>query len=252
MKIAGITRVRNEEAIIKDTLDHFGKICNAGIYVYDDVSTDKTVEICRTHPAVRDVIIGEVWNPNRFDAEWQTRQAALARAQQDSPDWLIYFDADERIEFDFNRLSDPEFADVDAIWMRLFDFYITAEDAHLPYSERKWMGCEYRRIVMAFKNSPYLRYHIPDQRIVTLPPNARTIDAGYVKHYGKAISIEEWEATCDYYANHFPEPYRTKWLNRKGKAIHTDKSDFGLPLIQWHEKDTKGVELNRAIEQNNI
>lgn len=252
MKIAGITRVRNEEAIIKDTLDHFSQFCNAGIYVYDDVSTDKTVDICQAHSAVKDVILGRYWNPNRFDAEWQTRQAALVRAQQDNPDWLIYFDADERIEFDFNLLDDPDLKGVDAIWMKLFDFYITPEDAHLPYTARKWMGCEYRRIIMAFKNSPHLRYHIPDQRIVTLPPGAQTIVAGYVKHYGKAISIEEWEATCDYYANNFPEPYRSKWLARKGKAIHIDKSDFNLPLIQWQEKDIKGVELNPSIERNAI
>ena len=247
MKIVGITRIRNEQEIIKDTLDHFSQFCNGGIYIYDDVSTDKTVEICRSHPAVKDIVLGKVWNPNRFDAEWQTRQAVLERAKMDNPDWFIYFDADERIEFDF---TEEVLKNYDAIWMKLFDFYITPEDKDLPYTARTKMGCEYRRIVMAFKNSPHLRYHIPDQRIVTLPPNAKMLEAGYVKHYGKAISIQQWEETCDYYASHFPEPYRSKWLKRKGKAIHTDKSDFGMPLIKWSEKETKGVELNPVIERN--
>jgi len=30
MKIAGITRIRNEEAIIDDTINHFADYCNHG------------------------------------------------------------------------------------------------------------------------------------------------------------------------------------------------------------------------------
>jgi glycosyltransferase involved in cell wall biosynthesis len=142
MKIVGITKIRNEQDIIKDTLNHFAQFCNAGIYIYDDVSTDNTVEICKTHPAVKDVILGKTWNPNRFEAEWQTKQAVLKRAQQDNPDWIIYFDADERIEFDF---STHYLKDYDAVMMKLFDFYITKEDVDKSYKERKWLGCEYRR-----------------------------------------------------------------------------------------------------------
>lgn len=249
MKIVGITRIRNEQEIIKDTLDHFSQFCNGGIYVYDDASNDRTVEICKAHPNVKGILEAKFWNPNRFDAEYQTRQAVLQLALRDNPDWIIYFDADERIEIDLSKI---DLDSCDAIWMKLFDFYITPEDIDKPYTERKWMGCEYRRIIMMFKNLPGICYHIPDQRIVTLPPNAITIEAGYVRHYGKAVSVKQWEETCEYYMNNFPEPYRTKWANRRGKAVHTDKSDFGLPLIQWKEKEEKGIELNPSIEKNNI
>jgi hypothetical protein len=34
--------------------------------------------------------------------------------------------------------------------------------------------------------------------------------------------------------------------------VHSDKSDFGMPLIQWPEKEIKGVELNPTIELNRI
>lgn len=235
--IAGITRVRNEEAIMQETLDHFGQFCDA-IYVYDDCSTDHTLEICQGHPKVKGIIKGAVWDEDRKRAEWQTRQAVLELAQKGKPEWLIYFDADERIDWDFKG-----YEDYDGVVMRLFDYYITDWDAYGKYSEREWLGCEYREILMMFRNTPEVRYHLSDQRMATLKDDARILKAGYVKHYGKAISIEEWEKTCEYYATHFPEPYKSKWESRKGKAVHHGLSDFGRPLIRWHEKEAKGILL---------
>jgi len=42
--LIGITRVRNEGLIVRDTLDYVGKHVDA-IVVYDDASTDRTLEI---------------------------------------------------------------------------------------------------------------------------------------------------------------------------------------------------------------
>lgn len=236
MKIAGITRIRNEEAIIQETLDHFGSFCDA-IYVYDDCSTDRTVEICTKHPKVKGIVQGKIWDEDRKRAEWQTRQAVLELAKKDNPEWIIYFDADERIDWNFEG-----YEQYDGVVMKLFDYYITDMDAYGKYTEREMLGCEYREILMMFKNTPEVKYHMPDQRMATLKNDAQLLHSGYVKHYGKAISIEEWEKTCEYYANHFPEPYKSKWEARKGKAIHT-MSDFGRPLIRWHEKEAKGILL---------
>lgn len=240
-KLIGITKVRNEELIIQDTLDHFGEFCD-GIYVYDDCSTDRTVHICRDHKRVKKVVQGIFWNPNRSVAEYQNRQQILLECQQDDPAWIICFDADERIELDFDVFKSREdfYPEFDAVRMKLFDFYITPDDAHKPYHQRKWMGPEYREIIMLFKNSPYLGYYFPDQRESALSPIANILSAGYVKHYGKAISVEEWEKTCDYYMTFWPEPYRSKWKNRKGKAIHT-RSDFGRPLIKWEERGNRAL-----------
>lgn len=235
MYIAGITKVRNESHIIQDTLDHFAQHVD-GIYVYDDFSTDDTPDICEAHPAVSRVIRGTFWDPDRYAAERDTRQQALEAAQADDPDWILCFDADERIE-----MPNKDWTQYDGVRMKLFDFYITADDVDKHYSQRHWMGPEYRSILMLYRNLPRISFEFPDQREMRLP-SKRILNAGYVKHYGKAISVEEWESTCDYYANHFPEPYRTKWANRRGKAIHT-KSDFGRPLISWKQKETKGIPL---------
>ena len=75
--LVGMTRVRNESEIIKNTLDYYAGTCTGGIYVYDDFSSDDTVEICRGHPAVRTVIEGRSWDPDRERAEYQNRSAVL-------------------------------------------------------------------------------------------------------------------------------------------------------------------------------
>ena len=234
MRIAGITRVRNEEKIIRETLDHFSRWVDA-IYVFDDASTDHTADICKNHSFVRSMIKNKKWAKDRLRAEFETRQAVLKLARNDNPDYILYFDADERIDWNFLGYEDYE-----GVKMRLFDFYITEEDEHKPYYKRQWLGPEFREITILFKNRPEYNYTNPDQReILVKKPILR---AGYVKHCGKAISVEEWERTCVYYTKYFPEPYKSKWEKRKGKAIHS-LSDFNRPLIKWADKDKFGIPI---------
>lgn len=236
--IIGITKVRNEAAIIKDTLDRWAAICTGGIYVYDDVSTDRTVDICKAHPAVKDVVAGTYWDPDREKAEWMNRQQILNRARMDAtPDtWFVYFDADEHL-YNFEEFGLFITPGINAVACRLYDFYITPEDVNKSYLEREWIGPEFRTIVFFFRNMPGIQYHLPDQRIVTLPPDVGTIPIhGDIKHYGKGISVEHWEETCDYYIKFWPK-YSDKWRKRKGKAVHTEYlSDFGNKLIKWSDR----------------
>lgn len=236
--IRGLIKVRNEQDIIKDTLDRWAAFCTGGIYVLDDVSSDRTVEICRAHPAVRDVIVADFWDADREKAEWFNRQTILMRAQQDSgpDDWFVYFDADEH-PYAFTAYELFEKPDVQAIACRLYDIYITPEDKDKTYRERDWIGPEFRTIVFFFRNSPYLRYHLPDQRIVDLEPGIQIPIHGDIKHFGKGFSVEQWEATCDYYIRFWPK-YAEKWRQRKGKAVHEEMlSDFGNKLIRWEDRN---------------
>jgi glycosyltransferase involved in cell wall biosynthesis len=236
-KIRGLMKMRNEAHILKDTLDNWAPFCTAGIYIYDDVSTDKSVEIARAHPAVKEVIQGEIWDPDREKAEWVNRQMVLARAQQFSGpnDWFVYFDADEHI-YNFEHYELFSSDHVGAIACRLYDFYITPEDVDKPYNKREWIGPEFRTIPFFFRNWSGARYERPDQRIVNLPPGIEIPIHGDIKHYGKGFSVEQWEHTCDYYIKFWPK-YSDKWRQRKGKAIHKDMlSDFGNPLIKWTDR----------------
>lgn len=250
-KIIGLIKVRNESRIIQDTLDHWAKYCTDGIYVYDDVSTDNTVQICKTHPAVRAVIEGTFWDPDREKAEWFNRQMVLTKAQQNATrdTWFVYFDADEFI-YNFEDYALFQHPQIQAIACRLYDFYITPEDQNKPYKERQYIGPEFRTIPFFFRNSPYLRYHLPDQRIVTMEPGIKVPIHGDIKHFGKGLSVEQWEETCDYYIRFWPK-YADKWRKRKGKAIHTEMlSDFGNRLIKWNDRN-KGFSLEDQVYGKN-
>jgi len=251
MKIIGLTKIRNEEKIIQETLDHWGSICSGGIYVIDDASTDKTIEICKANKHVKDVLETEHWDPDREKMEWMHRQRILERAKQNAEpdDWFVYFDADERIYFNNWPLFFEE--GIGAIACRLYDIYITPDDKDEPnYNLRNWVGPEYRTIVFFFKNSPYLSYDKLDQRVVNLDPETKIVISGIIKHFGKGLSVEHWEETIDYYVNFWPK-YEAKWEARRGKAIKKDfKSDFGNPLIKFNDVLSEREE-GFSLEQQN-
>jgi len=242
MKLTAITRVRNEEHIIKDTLEHVSKFADE-IYVYDDCSTDNTVKACKEFPKVKIIIRGMIWEPEpkkRRLLEGTQRQKVYEASLKGNPDWIYYFDADE-----FADLNGIDFNKADAYRLRLFDYYITKEDKNKSWKERRWIGKEYRDILMLFKPHKDIIF---TSRVPKLPKHYRIINdpTPRVKHYGKAISIEQWEETCDYYIkNRHPEGDKSikKWSERKGKAVHT-KSDYGTELILWEEAKQKGIKLN--------
>lgn len=241
-QVIGITRIRNEELIILDTLKHLAEVVDK-IIVLDDDSSDKTVEIVKKNPKVIEILRNTNWERNRIYEETHHRALLLERARLYDPEWIFYFDADERFELTKEQiLGLPE--EIDGVKIRLFDAYITQNDKQ-PYGNnqelynfRKYFGPEYRDILMLFRNKDYISFEGLDSRE---PVGCKNLsNKFYCQHYGKSISIEQWEETCDYYAINFPEPYKTKWEERRGKAIHS-LSDFNNPLYKWsdikkHEK----------------
>jgi glycosyltransferase involved in cell wall biosynthesis len=234
MKI-GITRVRNEEVIIGSTLNLLKNHLD-GVIVYDDYSTDSTYEICKSDPFVLDIISSDRWESDpqkRMKLESIHRNIIYNTAVNNyNPDWVLYFDGDEHIYFD-----DIDWASNHSYFFRLFDVYITPEDVNKHFLDREYIGCEYRDIPMLFRpnKNVYFYNRLPYQ--INTPRMG-----GTVKHFGKGISVEHWEETCDYYINHLHEVGKTgetissKWSKRKGKAIHDGVGDFGKQLIRWHER----------------
>jgi hypothetical protein len=239
--LIGTTRLRNEELILRDTLDYVGEQVDA-IIAYDDASTDRTLDILRGHPKVALVVTNGSWEEDvkaRRIAEGRHRglllQMARARLQFD---WMFCFDADERVIGDLRGFAGRRRAS-DAVRIRLFDAYMTPDD-HAPYRPdvelldfRRFFGPEQRDILMLWRNRPEIFFAEQHARE---PGGVERVETDlYCQHYGKSLSVEHWEQTCDYYIRHFPfETYGRKWLDRKGRAIHT-QSDFERPLYEWRD-----------------
>ena len=75
--LIGITRVRNEALILRDTLDYVGKHVDA-IVAYDDASTDRTLEILGGHPKVALIVTNRSW-----EADIAARRIAEVRHRGD-------------------------------------------------------------------------------------------------------------------------------------------------------------------------
>lgn len=246
--IIGMIRLRNEGDILQDTLDHLATIVD-GVLVYDDSSTDDSVAIALAHPAVFEVIVNRRWRSrHRIWEETANRRILYRRALRHQPAWVFYSDADERFVGDIGGfLRSPEADGVDGVRVALFDAYLTPEDSepvqrgHALLDLRKAFGPERRNILMAWRPTARVDYRRPDSR----EPEGvgeRVVTRFACQHYGKAISVEQWEATCEYYLTHFPEIYRARWEARRGRAIH-HVSDFGRPLHSWSEVENHAVDI---------
>lgn len=249
IKIMGLTIVRNEELIINDTMNHMEKFLD-GIIVYDDDSEDNTLKEVVKNKKVVEILINKFWKEDREMAETLNRQRLLENAQKYRPSYFFCFDADERFEGSIKEflLKEIDNDNFDSIKIRLFDAYITEEDkksiekGNKVYNFRKYFGPEYRDILMIWKNNRNIRF----QGKIAREPSGfeKPINKFRCQHYGKSLSIEQWEETCKFYSENFPEPYKTKWEERKGKAIHT-RSDFGKGLYLWKDlTDDVIVKLN--------
>ena len=239
--LIGITRVRNEALVLRDTLDHVGKHVDA-IVAYDDASTDQTLEILHGHPKVALIVTNQSWEEDikaRRIAEGRHRGLLLQTARERLQfDWMFCFDADERVTGDLRGLvRGPHTNDYDGVRIQLFDAYMTPGD-HAPYQPdrellgfRRFFGPERRDILMLWRNRLEVIFAEHHAREPGGIERVRT-DL-YCQHYGKSLSVEHWEETCEYYMRHFPfDTYGRKWRDRKGRAIHTD-SDFMRPLYEW-------------------
>jgi hypothetical protein len=236
-----MTRLRNEALILRDSLDYVGGQVDA-IIAYDDASTDRSLETLRSHPKVALIVANGSWEADiaaRRAAEYRHRELLLQIAQaQFQFDWMFCFDPDERVTGDLRGFaSGPGAGRYDGVKVRLFDAYMTPDD-HAPYrldrellGFRRFFGPERRDILMLWRNRPEVFFAEGHARE---PGGTERVATDlYCQHYGKSLSVEHWEETCDYYIRHFPfETYGRKWLDRKGKAIHT-QSDFMRPLYEW-------------------
>ena len=73
MRCVGMTTVRDESWIIKQTLNIWSEVCPDGIFVYSDDSRDATPALCRSHPNVKEVIDSNLY--------WEGERALMNSTQ---------------------------------------------------------------------------------------------------------------------------------------------------------------------------
>jgi glycosyltransferase involved in cell wall biosynthesis len=92
-RFLGALRIKNEERYIKEVLSHMLPLCYQ-VHVFDDHSTDGTVEICRS--------FGErvVLHPSPFSGldEARDKNYLLQQLIQAGPEWVLWIDGDEVLE----------------------------------------------------------------------------------------------------------------------------------------------------------
>lgn len=238
-----LLRVRNEELILQDTLDHLSKFADY-ICVYEDASTDRTREILKSCEKVVLILENDQWQSgvdNRLLSETRHRGLLLEVARRHFEfQWCMCCDADERY---IGPIREYVTAALDlkpeAVRISLFDAYMSAGD-DAPYMSgtpllgfRRFFGVERRDILMLWQNRDSVKFVGLDAREPTVI--GRTDVNFFCQHYGKSLSYEHWDATCDYYSSNFPwVPYGEKWSKRKGNALH-ELSDFGRELHKWSD-----------------
>jgi hypothetical protein len=150
-------------------------------------------------------------------------------------------DADERYFGSIREFVTETFQDKpDAVRFQLFDAYMTEADSQPYLGEhplidfRQFFGPECRNILILWRNSRAVRFIGLDAREPFIDGNIVT--KFRCQHYGKSLSYEHWQATCEYYVANFPwETYGKKWDARRGNALHK-LSDFGRPLFRWGDQ----------------
>jgi Glycosyl transferase family 2/Methyltransferase domain len=96
-RIAGMLRVKNEARWIKRVIESIKPLCDAGVWVLDDASTDETIPIMRRIGGVR--IFERADLPATTLDEARDKNWLMKRIVADaSPDWILCIDGDEELE----------------------------------------------------------------------------------------------------------------------------------------------------------
>src|SRR5258708_11344930 len=192
--LIGLTRVRNEALILRDTLDYVGNQVDS-IVAYNDASTDRTLEILGGHPKVALIVTNRSW-----EAEVEGRRIAGVRhrglllqtaREQLQFDWMFCFDADERVTGDLRGFMEgTHSSDYDGVRVQLFDAYMTPGD-HAPYQAdrellgfRRFFGPERRDILMLWRN----RWEVIFAKREPSGLEHLRTDL-YCQHYRKSLSV---------------------------------------------------------------
>lgn len=235
--IALLARVRDKWELVEGLVESLGGVVDEA-WILDDASTEPAPEGLGSGLPLH-ILRAETWSwsAGAF-GEGRQRDRLLQEVKRSSScRWALQLDADERISDPALLRSLAARPGVDGYVFPLVDFYITADDAAAadarhPERVRTTFGIETRWTLCLYRLRPELYISRGDVR----EPQGLRCDRverrclPLVEHFGKAVSVEECERKVEFYVRHYPA-YRSKWEERRGRAVHEGVSDFGSPLL---------------------
>lgn len=238
-RVALAVRIRNEWPLLEGLLESLAGTCHEA-WVLDDASEEPIPSaLTRLLPRVVTLRAEKSSGEGSKLGEGEQRDHLLQSIKRGSAcSWILQLDADERLDRPAAVLELIEDARVDGWVLPLADYYIAPEDHALsdlvnPGRVRCWHGIETRWELCLFRATRWLYVSRGDVRepqglaAKRVSRSSRCV----VEHFGKSISVAEWERKADFYITHYPA-YRDKWLARKGAAVHAGVSDFGSALLR--------------------
>ena len=177
--------VHNEEdRYLKRVLEAAKKYAD-NFVIIDDASTDNTVELCEK--ILKDVNHKIVKNEKSlFSEEYKLRTLQWRETISENPDWIMFLDADEEFENDFNDKYKYLIAnnDVDAYCFRLYDMW---DEKHYR-KDKLWNPDIYRPFLIRYQPKYRYKFRKINHHCGRLPANALHLNYANsifrVKHYG--------------------------------------------------------------------
>ncbi|WP_077624191.1 glycosyltransferase [Sediminibacillus massiliensis] len=231
-KLTAILQVRNEEnRYLEEVLSDLSSYVD-DMVIIDDASTDRTVEICRSFPKVKEVVELE---SQLFSKEWELRSRLWQEACKYEPDWLLSIDADEVFERSFKKkvqflINQDQY---DWVSFRIYDFW----GGKTHYREDEHWNLHKRHTMMLVRYLPgFPCYYLKkDHHVHRLPLSYQTLKGCMtdirVKHFGWSGDETDRHNKYQRYMKMDPQG---RWGNKEQYLSILDRSP---KLLEWKEEE---------------
>lgn len=177
--------VHNEENRYLERVLNAAKKYASNFVIIDDASTDNTVAVCERilKNFKHKIIKNEV---SLFKNEYKLRMLQWNETIKENPDWIMFLDADEELEEEFNKkyIYLLKNKSIDVYQFRLYDMWNEEEYRQ----DELWNPDVYRPFLIRYQPKFRYKFKHTNQHCGRLPYNVVNMDTANsiyrVKHYG--------------------------------------------------------------------